>query len=265
MTHTKIHFTDMEFLEFSKIINDLSGIDLNEKRNALEIKLPSFLKEMHIESTKEFLNKLVYNKELKQKTLDFVTVNETYFFRELQQLKEAVYYIKSLDRPTSVLSAPCSSGEEVYSFAILAAMNAVKDLHITGVDINQEVIEECKRGVYEGRTLDRLGEAEKRRYFTNEGPAYKVKKQELCYCRFDLCNVFEDKFLKLGKFDVILSRNMMIYFDYESRVNLMQRFHKIANTDARFYAGNSDQVPETPYFTKVFVPRGSSYYVKNEL
>ncbi|TQR34570.1 chemotaxis protein CheR [Campylobacter sp. MIT 99-7217] len=259
-------FSDMEFNEFIKYINDISGIDLSEKRNALDIKITSFLKEMNLQSIREFLNKIRYDKELRQKTLDFVTVNETYFYRELSQLKEAVYYIKSLNRPTSVLSAPCSSGEEVYSFAILAALNAVKDLHITGIDINRKMIQECKNASYEGRSLDRLGEAEKRRYFTNdEGSVYKVKKQELCRCRFELCNVFDDGFLRLGNFDVILSRNMMIYFDYESRVELMQRFHKIGNAGARFYAGNSDQIPDTPYFTKVFVPRGGSYYVRNEI
>lgn len=263
MKNEIISISEAELFNFIKIINEMSGIDLSEKKSSLNIKLNSFLKELKITSFKEFLLRLHYDKSLKQKTLDFISVNETYFYRELTQLKEVVYYLKSLDKPTSVLSAPCSSGEEVYSLAILAALNSVKDVHITGIDLSDKMITKAKLGQYKGRSLDRLGESEKKRFFTAENGIYSIKKSELCRCRFELCNVFEDTFLKLGKFDVILSRNMMIYFDYESRLDLMHRFYKISNANARLYVGNSDLIPESEYFTKVFAPRGGTYYVRN--
>lgn len=255
--------SENELLELIKLINEFSGIDLMENKNTLAIKLKAFFNENSFRDFREFLLRLRYDKALKQSVLDVITVNETYFYRELAQLKDAVFYIKSLNKPTSVLCAPCSSGEEVYSFAILSHINLVKNLHITGVDINQQVIEEAKLGNYQGRSLHRLGESEKKHYFNKNGDVYSVKKENLCHCRFELCNVFDDKFLKLGKFDLILSRNMMIYFDHESRLRLMKIFHKISNANARLYVGNSDLVPENEYFTKVFAPKGLSYYLRN--
>lgn len=260
-------FNEEELYSFIKIINEYTGNDLSEKKSALAVKLRSFLKELEgISSFKEFLTRLQYDKKLKQETIDFVTVNETYFYRELPQLKEALYYLKSLDKKVNVLCAPCSSGEEVYSLALLGVLNFSKEnLNIVGIDINSKAIEKAKNAIYQGRSLHRLADSEKIRYFTKEGDFYKIKKEELCRCRFELCNVFDKKFLDLGKFDAIFSRNMMIYFDYESRLKFAEVLYKIANNQCRLYIGNADLMPDTEYWSKVFVPRGGTYYIKNDL
>ena len=224
----KIIPNNAEFLEFVSIINDICGVDLSEKKNFLEPKFDGFIKQLNINNFKSFLSKLIIDKKVQQETLNLITVNETYFYRELAQLKQVAFYLKSLDRPSSILSAPCASGEEVYSFAILLALNGVSNARITGIDINANAIEKAKLAKYSGRSLNKLGQAEKLRYFTHQDDIYEVKKSELCSIRFELCNVFEDKFLKLGKFDLIFSRNMIIYFDYMSRLELLERFHKIS-------------------------------------
>ncbi|EAJ8446791.1 chemotaxis protein CheR, partial [Campylobacter jejuni] len=71
--------------------------------------------------------------------------------------------------------------------------------------------------------------------------------------------VFEEKFSRLGKFDIIASRNMIIYFDHESKLKLMERFHRILNDKGRLYVGNADLIPEIIYFKKIFSPRGVYY------
>lgn len=255
----KIQPTEQELIEFIKIINNFSGIDLNDKKDTLSIKFGNFLSELKINSFEEFLNKLKISRQLRQDTLDFVTINETYFLRELQQLKDIIFYVKESNKRMSLLSAPCSSGEEVYSMAILAAQNFIKDISIVGIDINSKVIEKAKLGKYQGRTLQRLSNDEKRKYFIEDDVLFSIKKNELCHCRFELCNVFDDKFLRLGKFDIILSRNMIIYFDHESKIKLMERFHKILSDHGRLYVGNADLIPDTKYFKKVFSAKGTYY------
>ena len=253
-----------EFLQFIRVINELCGVDLTEKRNLLEPKFDNFLRELGFSDFRSFLTKLETDSAVRQKALDFITVNETYFYRELAQLKQAAFYLKALERPASVLSAPCASGEEVYSFAILLALNGVANVHITGIDINQKAIEKAKAGIYKERSLKNLPLSEKLRFFGSKNGDFEVKKSELCRCRFELCNVFDDKFFKLGKFDLIFSRNMMIYFDYESRLQLLENFYNISNPECRLYIGNSDLVPaENPHFSKVFAPNGASYYQRN--
>ncbi|MBK1971187.1 methyltransferase domain-containing protein [Campylobacter sp. TTU-622] len=250
---------EFEFNEFVKIINEISGIDLTDKKNTLSLKLSKFLLEHGFDNFQNFLLKLKVNQKLKQETLDFVTIGETYFLRELEQLKEAIYYIKSLEKSVRVLSAPCSTGEEVYSLAILASQNYVKDIDILGIDINSNVIEKAKLGKYQGRTLQRLSEIEKNKFFTREDEIYTINKSELCPCKFELCNVFEDKFLRLGKFDIIVSRNMMIYFNYDSKLKLMEHFYKILNNKGRLYIGNADLAPDIELFKKVFSSKGVYY------
>ncbi|AXP08555.1 methyltransferase domain-containing protein [Campylobacter hepaticus] len=252
--------SEYELNEFIKIINEISGIDLSDKKSILALKLNKFLESISVKNFSDFLEKLKVNKQLKQETLDFVTIGETYFLRELAQLKAIIYYAKSLEKKVNILSAPCSSGEEVYSLALLAAQNFMKDIYILGIDINSNVIEKAKLGKYQGRTLQRLSENEKRRFFTeNEDKFYTINKNELCLCKFELCNVFEEKFLRLGKFDIIASRNMIIYFDHESKLKLMEQFHKILNHQGRLYVGNADLIPETVYFKKVFSSKGIYY------
>lgn len=262
----KIIPTGSEFLQFIKLINEMCGIDLSEKKNILEAKFDNFLKELGFVNFKDFLLKLRHDSKIKQQTLDFITVNETYFYREFAQLQQAAFYLKSLDRPVSVLSAPCSSGEEVYSFAMLLALNSVPDVHITGIDINKKAIDKAKMGKYSGRSLDKIGISEKKHFFKCDNGIFHIQKERLCRCRFELCNVFDEKFFKLGKFDLIFSRNMMIYFDYESRLKLLENFYKISNPDCRLYVGNSDLVPsENIYFSRVFAPNNASYYLRNEM
>lgn len=256
----KINLSETELNEFIKIVNEISGLDLSDKRSILSLKLRKFLEDLNVGNFADFLGRLRINRQLRQDTLDFVTIGETYFLRELPQLREIIYFTKSLERRVSILSAPCSSGEEVYSLAMLAAQNFTKDMYIVGIDINSSVIEKAKQGKYQGRTLQRLAESEKRRFFTEEEDKFfRVNKNEFCPCRFELCNVFEDRFLKLGKFDVIASRNMIIYFDYDSKLKLLERFHSILADHGRLYVGSADLIPENVFFKKVFSPRGVYY------
>ncbi len=244
---------------FIKIIDELSGMDLSDKKNTLALKLPKFLKELKLNSLSELLVKIRINKELRQKTLNFVSISETYFLRELSQLQEIIYYIKSLDRRVSVLSAPCASGEEVYSLAILAHKNFIKELEIVGVDINSEIIEEAKEGRYNGRTLQKFNQTEKNNFFIEDQGCYKINKKKLCSCKFEICNVLDNNFLQSKKFDVILSRNMLIYFDYDSKIKLMKNFHKVLNDNGRLYIGSADLLPENEFFKKVFLSKGNYY------
>ncbi|EAH9135597.1 methyltransferase domain-containing protein [Campylobacter upsaliensis] len=255
----KIHFSDLELNEFIKIINELSGMDIQDKKTTLSLKLPSFLQTMKIKNFAEFLAKIKVNRILRQETLDFVTIGETYFHRELTQLKDIAFYIKSLDKRTSVLSVPCSSGEEVYSIAMLGAQHCIKDMYVVGVDINSKVIEKAKLGKYQGRTLQNLSEHEKRKFFKEDNGIYTINKSELCPCKFTLCNVFDNAFVQLGKFDIIISRNMIIYFDYDSKLKLLERFYSLLSDGGRLYVGSADLIPENVYFKKVFSARGTYY------
>ncbi len=127
-----------ELNDFIAVVEQISGNNLATKRDILLTKLPKFLEELGLNSLSELNGKAMLQRNLKQEIMNFITVCETYFFRELEQLKDVVFYVKNLGRPVNILCAPCSSGEEVYSLAILASENFVKDMNIVGIDINKK-------------------------------------------------------------------------------------------------------------------------------
>ena len=253
--------SDMDgFNEFMSTIKTLCGVDLEPKRDITLQRVSIFAKNRQIKSFKDLVSMIRFDTLLRQDLLNLVTVNETYFYRELAQLKDVIYYAKELGE-ARILCAPCSTGDEVYSLAMLAYEFGLKqsDIQLTGIDINSEAIQACSVGYYGERSLHRLSEFQKERFFTKKDDKFFIKKEILPRCEFKILNVFDDAMFNLGKFDIVLSRNMMIYFDDTFRLKCVERLHKLLKPEGRLYAGHADLVPYTPLYTKRF-SNGATYY-----
>ncbi len=253
--------SDMDgFNEFMSTIKTLCGVDLEPKRDITLQRVSIFAKNRQIKSFKDLVSMIRFDTLLRQDLLNLVTVNETYFYRELAQLKDVIYYAKELGE-ARILCAPCSTGDEVYSLAMLAYEFGLKqsDIQLTGIDINSEAIQACSVGYYGERSLHRLSEFQKERFFTKKDDKFFIKKEILPRCEFKILNVFDDAMFNLGKFDIVLSRNMMIYFDDAFRLKCVERLHKLLKPEGRLYAGHADLVPYTPLYTKRF-SNGATYY-----
>ena len=253
--------SDMDgFNEFMSTIKTLCGVDLEPKRDITLQRVSIFAKNRQIKSFKDLVSMIRFDTLLRQDLLNLVTVNETYFYRELAQLKDVIYYAKELGE-ARILCAPCSSGDEVYSLAMLAYEFGLKqsDIQLTGIDINSEAITSCQKGIFSERSLNRLSDFQKERFFTKIDDKFQIKKEILPRCEFKILNVFDDAIFNLGKFDIVLSRNMMIYFDDTFRLKCVERLHKLLKPEGRLYAGHADLVPYTPLYTKRF-SNGATYY-----
>ena len=255
--------SDMDgFNEFMSTIKTLCGVDLEPKRDITLQRISIFAKNRQIKSFKDLVSMIRYDSNLRQDVLNLVTVNETYFYRELTQLKDVIYYAK--DRGEArILCAPCSTGDEPYSLAMLAYELGFKqnEISIVGIDINSEAITSCQKGIFSERSLNRLSDFQKERFFTKIDDKFQIKKEILPRCEFKILNVFDDAIFNLGKFDIVLSRNMMIYFDDEFRLKCVERLHKLLKPEGRLYAGHADLVPYTPIYEKCF-SNGTTYYQK---
>ncbi|MDL0089685.1 CheR family methyltransferase [Campylobacter gastrosuis] len=255
--------TDMDgFDEFMQNIKIFCGVDLSSKREITLQRLGAFAKNKQIKTFKEIASLIRYHSETRQDLLNLITVNETYFYRELPQLKDVITYANDLP-DARILCAPCSSGDEAFSLAMLASeigMDA-RRLSVVGVDINSEAITQANSGIYNERNLHRLSSFQKERFFNKNGDKYEIKKQNLARCEFKIVNVFDDLIFNLGKFDIILSRNMMIYFDDAFRLKCVERLHKMLKDYGRLYTGHADLVPYTPLYEKRF-SNGASFYEK---
>ncbi len=259
----KVEFKPFGFYDLINYIKTTCGIDLEPKKDVLDKRFTIYCQNNDLESFTALLDSIKLDQEKRQAVIDLVTVNETYFYRELPQLEESAAYAKSLKKKINILSAPCASGEEVYSLAFLLEKEGFLkyDVNILGIDISSQAIEKAKRAVYKERSLHRLDEELKEKYFRKVEDKYHLKKELMPNINFKLANIFDESFKEVGKFDIVFSRNMMIYFNDEFKRKAVKIFHELLKDGGRFYAGHADLVPNTEFFKKI-VKNRLYYYEK---
>lgn len=246
------------------VIRQFTGSELLDKKDIAKKRLNDFAVSKHISSFEQLMNKIIVDRVLRQEVINLITVNETYFHREVHQLESGIYHCKKSDWQTHILCAPCSSGEEVYSLGMIAySLGLDKSiLSITGVDINSEAINKANLGEYSERALQKLSLSQKNIFFDKKDDGtYKIKKQLMPRVNFRVMNVFDYNFEKMGKYDIIYSRNMLIYFNNEFRLKAIEAFYKLLNPGGRLYVGSADTVPFTDVFKKSS-ELGISFYEK---
>ena len=155
-----------------------------------------------------------------------LTVGETYFFRHLAQLEavveELLPAVQQEGRSARVLCAGCSSGEEAYSLAMLARASSQVDasrLFITGVDVNPRAIERARRARYVSWALRATPEPLRELWFdTLPGGEFALRPEVRDAVLFEECNLLEETpgFWNPSAFDVVLFRNVLIYFSAEA-------------------------------------------------
>lgn len=255
-----------DILDFIELAKKFSGNDLIGKKEIVKNKISNFAKHKNINNMQALCSKFQFDRSLRQELLNLITINETYFMRELNQLNSAIQYANNIAHSganVKILCAPCSSGEEVYSLGILSKNIGIDRYHlkITGIDINSEMIQKSKEGIYNERSVKHIKEEQKELYFTKEQSDYRIRLDLMPMVEFKTINIFDDSLFSLGQFDIILSRNMMIYFDENYRLLTIERFAKILKPHGRIYFGNADLVPYCDLYNKI-ADRSSTYYEK---
>jgi len=222
------------------IIKDYCGLYFDDtSRYLLEKRLSRRIKNHHLNDFRDYYRFIRYDKRAEEELtaiMDLLTVNETYFFREQNQLKafseEILEELKTLnqDRKTlRVWSAGCSTGEEPYTIAMLINESGHFnrwDIEIHGSDINQRVLQTARRGVYRKNSFRTTEPYFMSKYFIEEDSSFKISdaaKKHVNFSYLNLLDPFRSKFL--GKMDVIFCRNVLIYFDNASRRRVIENFH----------------------------------------
>jgi len=187
-----------------------------------------------------------------QELMNGVTVNETYFYREKNQFEvlsnhilPELHALKAPGEPIRILSSPCSTGEEPYSIVlhIIEEGNVLeqRDIEIVALDIDSTVIEKAKKGFFSERSVHAVPPHMLREYFTKKSLGYQISEDLLGAIDFKVVNVFDKpKMRTLGKFDVIFSRNMLIYFDDASRKDVAMTFYDMLKPGGYVMLGHAE-------------------------
>ena len=244
--------TDQEFGQFQKLLYQIAGISLSEAKKPLVYgRLAKRLKEHHISSYGEYFSMLTSGRQPAelQVAVDLLTTNETYFFREPKHfdfLREKIFPCCKSGRQFRVWSAACSSGEEPYSIAMhLASHLGNAPWEVVGSDISTRVLEKARSGHYsmertKGIPPNYLTEYCLKGVGSQEGTFlidYKLRSR----VHFMHVNL-NDPLPKLGEFDVVFLRNVMIYFDLEMKRRVVSRIASLLKPGGYFIIGHSESL-----------------------
>jgi chemotaxis protein methyltransferase CheR len=245
------------FIKISEFIYRKSGIYLEEEKHY--DKLAKFVdtrcEAIGVDNFRKYFFKLRFEDKEGlefQELMNGITVNETYFFREVNQfevLANTIMHDLHKNRPKSaplrILSSPCSTGEEPYSIVLhlLEEGHVIeeRDVEIVGIDIDSTVIEKAKKGEYTSRSVHAIPKGILNQWFRKKGMGYSLVDDLIGVVDFKVVNVFDrSEMRKLGKFDVIFSRNMMIYFDDASRKEVAMTFYDMLNPGGYVLLGHAE-------------------------
>ncbi len=191
--------------------------------------------------------------------IELLTVNETYFFREVEQMEALLDRIwpgwAGGRRPIRVWSAACSTGCEPYTLAILLLERGLvgpgrAPVEILGTDISETVLRQAREGIYGEFALRATPAPIRQRYFKREGERYRLDPRVRSMVTFRRDNLLGGGAGgAAGAFHVIFCRNVLIYFDMEAKRKVVARLASMLRPGGILFVGRSEslfQVPEAP-------------------
>jgi len=188
-----------------------------------------------------------------EEAIELLTTNETYFFREDYQLRSFQNEVLPMlaaqakgRKRLSIWSAGCSTGEEVYTIAILLLESNLFlgwDLRVYGSDISKRCVAAARRGAYGAAAFRAMPEDYKRRYFNEKSDGVYVQERVRALCHFGQMNLLdEEKARLLGRADAVFCRNVLIYFDAYARKRVIDIFHERLYPGGVLLLGHSESL-----------------------
>ena len=250
-------FNEGNFSKMSEYIYRKSGIYLEASKHydKLDKYINARIKELEFDSFRKYFFQLRFEDKDGsefQELMNAVTVNETYFFREHDQFEVLVNDVlpelnnrRPKSEPLRILSAPCSTGEEPYSMVLYLLQEAnlieERDIEIVGIDIDSTVVKKGQDGKFSERSVHAIPKPQLEKYFKKVGFSYTLIPDLIGTVDFKVVNIFDRADIrKLGKFDVIFSRNMLIYFDDASKKEVAMNFYDMLKPDGYIFLGHAE-------------------------
>lgn len=252
--------TDAEFRRISFFLKSRYGIDMTHKKEIMDGRLINLLRKNGWENYSAYMNAVESDitGNLEKELVNLLSTNHTYFMREFEHFefmkKEVLPYLKQKESGSMDLRIWCgaaSSGEEPYMLAMLLVdyfglEHARWDTQVLATDISTEVLQTAVRGIYTSEQIAVLPENWKRRFLKpiEGGTRYQVTeelKKEVLFRQFNLMDNFPFK----RKMHVIFLRNVMIYFDKETKRNLVRKLYDTLEPGGYLFIGRTETIDKT--------------------
>ncbi len=245
--------TEYEYLR--KFLKDNSGLDLSaDKQYLIESRLLPLARKAGLSGIAELVQKLQSgSRTLITDVVEAMTTNETFFFRDKvpfdhfrEHIMPETIKARAGKRSVRIWCAAGSTGQEPYSLAMcLKEMGAALTgwrIEIIATDLSQEVLEKAKSGVYSQFEVQRgLPIQMLVKYFKQTGETWQINPELRAMVQHRQLNLLHD-FAQLGTFDVIFCRNVLIYFDQETKINIFNRLARQIEPDGFLVLGAAETV-----------------------
>ncbi|MHB9145936.1 MAG: CheR family methyltransferase [Symbiobacteriia bacterium] len=254
----------MGFTLFSRKVKDLTGIDLSRyKSNQMERRLGTMMRRIGVDGYVGYARLIERDAAALKELKDFITINVSEFFRnpeKFDDLRDKIFPALLKQSPRlSIWSAGCSNGGEPYSMAmILEEMTPGVAHRILATDLDEEILKAAKAGRYPERDIKNVDEVRRHRHFSPSGEAWQVKPALQNRVEFKQHNLLKDPF-GVG-FDLIVCRNVVIYFTEETKDELYRRFHAALRPGGVLFVGGTESILRARELG--FVPMAPFFYQK---
>lgn len=234
---------DLKYFE-QWVLRDF-GIDLSAyKSNQLHRRILTLMSRVGAKSVEEYIQMLKTSSEQRQKFLDYITINVTEFYRNPEIFNEFNNFIKrelDYNKPLKIWSAACSIGAEPYSIAML-----LKDLSptvkhkIIATDIDNTILRRAREGIYMESEIKNISNQQLSKYFEKRDDRFYIKNEIKEMVTFKKHDLILDSYE--NNFDVIVCRNVVIYFNNDIKEKIYEKFSNSLNKGGLFFIGATESI-----------------------
>lgn len=259
--------TDYDYEQFKKQILDLTGIDLNAyKERQMKRRINTLAGKYGFKDYESFFQDLKRNLEHRKQFMNYLTINVSEFYRnpsQWQTLETKIIpeLLKQSYGTLKIWSAACSTGDEPYTIIMLLKEKFpdVK-VRLTATDLDDKVIAFAREGCYPKKSISGLPQPYIDRYFTkNPNGTYQISKEIINCVDFRQHNLIADRYDT--NYDLIVCRNVLIYFTEEAKLEVFKRFHNSLKPNGYLFIGSTEQILQAREIH--FEPMYSFFYKKH--
>ena len=261
-------FTSEDFNQIRSLIYRVAGISLApSKKDLVYSRLARRLRLRQIDTFSAYIQLLINgDKEEREEFVNALTTNLTSFFREPHHFPILSNHLATLpaNRAAAIWTCASSTGEEPYSIA-MTVVDHFKSfdapVQILATDIDTNVLEKARQGVYPLDRLKKLSQIQLKKFFLRgegmQAGFAKVRPELQKMIHFRRTNLLDNQWPINEKFDAIFCRNVMIYFDKQTQYNILKKMTLCLHTNGLFFAGHSESFHHA---TDLFHLHGKTVY-----
>ena len=232
---------------FIKEVEKLTKIDLSAyKQNQMKSRIYALITKHKIDGYESYIKTLKTDKDKYEEFVDYITINVSEFYRNPEQWKYLTTkvfpgLIKDFGQTLKIWSAACSTGDEPYSLVMaLSDFVPLNRIQIMATDINWQVIEKAKIGLYSEKSIASVPEDKKKKFFKQNGKFYQISDEVKKCVTFKEHNLLTDPYPK--DMHLIVCRNVLIYFTEEAKDEVFQKYYNSLANNGVLFIGSTEQI-----------------------